>query len=305
MEDPYQVLGLSRDALPEVIRAAYRALAQKYHPDRNPGPAAGAAMQALNQAYAILSDPPRRAAFDRGEECAVGSQERGVGADTGEPNVSQTPRHTEAFEFSPAPIRRTVRDVHYEIVFRSGSVFEARQWVDVEQRVKHDHRLFIGKGAYVAVEQVPHQRLRLRVGAHDIVLERVGDVLPVAIGQEVTLVDLRAQESRREPLHIALVNRHSGRWYALVRLRKAVTQVMPAWSIIRDVLTVAGIMACGAGLLYAIVLRASSWLTKAAGVFLGLPILWSLAPLIARTTQNAVEVDIREALTAAGLSVDN
>lgn len=61
----YDVLKVSRDAPPEVIRASYKALSQKHHPDRNPGDArAAAAMQKINQAYAFLSDPEKRRQHD-------------------------------------------------------------------------------------------------------------------------------------------------------------------------------------------------------------------------------------------------
>lgn len=61
----YDTLKVSRDAPIEVIRAAYRALSQKYHPDRNPTDSAAADfMGLLNNAYEILSDPDRRHAHD-------------------------------------------------------------------------------------------------------------------------------------------------------------------------------------------------------------------------------------------------
>lgn len=63
--DPYEILQVARHADPEVINAAYRRLARKYHPDLNPGPDAGARMQDLNWAYEVLRDPLRRASIDR------------------------------------------------------------------------------------------------------------------------------------------------------------------------------------------------------------------------------------------------
>ena len=61
----YDVLQVERDATPERVRAAYRKLAQKYHPDKMPGNAnAGRAMSALNAAYDVLSDAHRRAEHD-------------------------------------------------------------------------------------------------------------------------------------------------------------------------------------------------------------------------------------------------
>ena len=52
MDDPYKVLGVSPDASDEEVKRAYRALAKKYHPDRNPGDAAAAQkMREINAAY--------------------------------------------------------------------------------------------------------------------------------------------------------------------------------------------------------------------------------------------------------------
>ena len=61
----YDVLQVERDATPERVRAAYRKLAQKYHPDKMPGNAnASRAMAAINAAYEVLSDAHRRAEHD-------------------------------------------------------------------------------------------------------------------------------------------------------------------------------------------------------------------------------------------------
>ncbi|MDP3702032.1 MAG: J domain-containing protein [Hylemonella sp.] len=61
----YEVLGLSPRASTEVIRAAYRCLAQHHHPDKNAGAAVANDRQALmNRAYAVLSDPHQRDVYD-------------------------------------------------------------------------------------------------------------------------------------------------------------------------------------------------------------------------------------------------
>lgn len=62
----YDNLGVTRTADIAVIKAAYKALAQKYHPDRNPNnPKAERIMQIINKAYEVLSDPVLRAEHDR------------------------------------------------------------------------------------------------------------------------------------------------------------------------------------------------------------------------------------------------
>jgi curved DNA-binding protein CbpA len=64
--DPYQVLGLGRDATSAEVARAYRRLARAVHPDSRPGdPAAAGRFRALSDAYGLLSDPARRAAWDR------------------------------------------------------------------------------------------------------------------------------------------------------------------------------------------------------------------------------------------------
>ena len=64
--DPYETLAVSRSAAMEEIRTSYRQLAMKYHPDRNPGdPAAEESFKEISQAYDILIDPDKRAAYYR------------------------------------------------------------------------------------------------------------------------------------------------------------------------------------------------------------------------------------------------
>ncbi|TRD09861.1 molecular chaperone DnaJ [Erythrobacter insulae] len=64
--DYYELLQVSRDADGSALKGAYRKVAMKYHPDRNPGDAsAEAKFKACNEAYECLKDPQKRAAYDR------------------------------------------------------------------------------------------------------------------------------------------------------------------------------------------------------------------------------------------------
>lgn len=61
----YDNLKVARNAPPEVIRAAYKTLSQRYHPDRHPGDAAATrTFQIIHAAYEVLSDPVRRKEHD-------------------------------------------------------------------------------------------------------------------------------------------------------------------------------------------------------------------------------------------------
>ena len=84
IETHYDCLKVVRDAPVEVIKASYRVLSQKYHPDRNAAPDAVHLMTRINQAWDVLSDPERRATHDRW----IATQERNA-----------------AFDAAPAPLR--------------------------------------------------------------------------------------------------------------------------------------------------------------------------------------------------------
>src|SRR5436190_22394471 len=94
--DYYATLGLYPNAEQVVIRAAYRALAQRYHPDRFDGPknAAEERMKAINEAYAVLSDPEKRAAYDRQRQARHESE--GMGDEESEAVFSEAALGLEA-----------------------------------------------------------------------------------------------------------------------------------------------------------------------------------------------------------------
>jgi DnaJ-class molecular chaperone len=131
----YDVLRVTQDAPPEVIRAAYKALSQTWHPDRNPSPEAGAVMQSINAAYAVLSDPSRRAAYDQ-SLCSTGTGRAGFDG-----NSRSADDHASSAAGAPSGKRR-------------GRAFEV-DWNAVAQAQREQarrHRVFVGESRIEALK---------------------------------------------------------------------------------------------------------------------------------------------------------
>jgi len=64
LENPYNILGVSPTASTDDIKKAYRALAMRHHPDRNPSASAEVRFNAIKKAYELLSDPQKRAEYN-------------------------------------------------------------------------------------------------------------------------------------------------------------------------------------------------------------------------------------------------
>ena len=78
-DEYYQSLGVSKSASPEDIKRAYRKLAVRFHPDKNPGNArAEERFKKIGEAYEVLKDPEKRAAYDRVGHGAFKSAGRGA-----------------------------------------------------------------------------------------------------------------------------------------------------------------------------------------------------------------------------------
>jgi molecular chaperone DnaJ len=73
----YALLGVARDATEAEIKKAYRKLAMEYHPDRNPAPEAEARFKEITEAYEVLRDPQKRAAYDRYGKAGLGGAAAG------------------------------------------------------------------------------------------------------------------------------------------------------------------------------------------------------------------------------------
>ncbi|MCA9573596.1 MAG: DnaJ domain-containing protein, partial [Myxococcales bacterium] len=72
-QDLYAILDVPRDADADTIKKAYRRLARQLHPDVNPDPATQERFKEVTMAYEVLSDPQKRAAYDRGGDVFDGA----------------------------------------------------------------------------------------------------------------------------------------------------------------------------------------------------------------------------------------
>jgi curved DNA-binding protein len=181
--DPYEVLGVSRDADADEIRRAYRALARSHHPDVSKEAGAEERFKEIGEAYAVLSDPERRAAFDRGEEAGAaagpGPQWGPAGADDGE-------GFEDLFEqLFGRPAEGSVRG-H---AFRArGADLEAVLELDLEEVAKGgSRRLTLGDGTTVevAIPQGITQGQRIRLAGRGA--PGLGDAPPGDLFLEVRL----------------------------------------------------------------------------------------------------------------------
>lgn len=85
--NPYEILQVSTKAEPEVIEAAYKRLAQKYHPDKNLSIDAKSRMQDINWAFSILGDTEKRKLFDSTQRNTL--EERRKSANYNAPSISR------------------------------------------------------------------------------------------------------------------------------------------------------------------------------------------------------------------------
>lgn len=120
-DDPYEILGVPRNAARGDIKRAFRKLAKEHHPDRNQGDPEAARLYArISRAHDLLIDPERRAAYDQGLLRPEWVQEEGAGAE------AQFRRRDASQRF-----RTHGADLHYELAL---DFFEA--FHGVRKRVK-------------------------------------------------------------------------------------------------------------------------------------------------------------------------
>lgn len=192
-KDYYQVLGVERSASADAIKKAFRRLARKHHPDINPAPDSAARMQALNEAYEVLRDDERRAAYDH----------VGAGAQDGQP-FQPPPGWNSGFEFNGAPADQGDEGDHsafFEALFGAAQRHAARdRGSDPRQahgRRGQDHHAKIvvplQDAFHGATRTITLHRPALDAAGHGVMAERTLQVaIPKGIraGQQIRLTGL-------------------------------------------------------------------------------------------------------------------
>jgi DnaJ domain len=295
VRDHYSILGVARDAPPEVIRAAYRVLAQKYHPDRNTAPDAGHRAEEINVAYAILKEPALRAEYDKQLPPLTSAQ-----AEPGWYQSSGAP--ADQFRSPPEPILRQVGRTRYELRFTDGVVGEHSEWMDLVQKVKTDNRLFVGKGRHLATETRAKQRIWLRFDTEERLIERSGELVPVATGQPITLVTIGREGRTQVPSPLVLINRASLRWFALQNPTAAATSLLSMREASFQIARFVGVLLAALSLLYFVFLRHAGLMGWALGVLVAVPALSVVIGHLTQRETRRLDRDIRQTLATAGMA---
>jgi len=134
--DPYKILQVDPEAEDEVIEAAYKRLARKYHPDVAAGPDAQERMVQINQAWEMLQDPVRRAAVDR-ERLRASAQTARVTSTDAQARTAAG----EAQRYSPEPAYRR------EATPAPGAPRQPASWPIPGMRDPYEEAAGPGKGA--------------------------------------------------------------------------------------------------------------------------------------------------------------
>lgn len=285
MIDYYATLGVSPEAPPEVIKAAYRALAQKHHPDRNGSDRAANEQTArINEAFRVLSDPAARASYDATRRAAV------------QPQASRSPMQRAA-----APVTATAAGHEFTLRFIPGTVISNDLWSETHVSSRGGGGMTVAGFGYnsapkVRSQAIAKQRIGVRSPGRDVFVDQAGSHIPIAIGQDVELV--QASGHRTQGI-VAIVNRSSGQWFW-------VGSQMDAGSLIRkpsarfvDFIAYLAVVAVCAGGLWALWVRGSGFLVWAAFIVLGIPALFGAATPMLFRTANRIGAAMRSAISRA------
>jgi hypothetical protein len=284
MIDYYATLGVTPEAPPEVIKAAYRALAQKHHPDRNGSDSAANEQTArINDAFRVLSDPDSRAAYDASRLNA-----------RPQPAAVPAPR-------AAAPVTANAAGHEFTLRFIPGTVIANDLWSETQVTSRGGGGMTVAGFGYnsapkVRSQAIAKQRIGVRSPSRDVFVDQAGSHIPVAIGQNVELVQASGQRAQGI---VAIVNRSSGQWFWIGSQMDAGSLIRKPSAQFADFIAYLAIVAaCGLGL-WALWVRGSGFLVWAAFIVLGIPALFGAATPMLFRTANRIGAAMRSAISRA------
>jgi curved DNA-binding protein CbpA len=192
----YDTLEISRQASPEVVRAAYRSLIQRFHPDRRPGDAQAAERAAaITVAYEVLADPARRAAYDEELEAArSGAAQAGAHEGSAAGTVARARVHAASHPPGPvggAPTRWLWGAMAVAVVL--GAVWLAAPKTDPQGELASIRLAFAGGG-------LPEARLRELHARKQALLQQFPDLRVQVFAEEAQNRESRTVDLLASPL---------------------------------------------------------------------------------------------------------
>jgi hypothetical protein len=287
MIDYYATLGVTPEAPPEVIKAAYRALAQKHHPDLNGSDrAANEKTARINDAFRVLSDPTSRASYDASREAAR--------VRVAPPVPVHAPR-------SAAPVTASAAGHEFTLRFIPGTIIANDLWSETRVTSRGGGGMTVAGFGYnsapkVRSQSVPKQRIGVRAPGRDVFVDQAGSHIPVAIGQDVELV--QASGNRAQGI-VALVNRSSGQWFWIGSQMDAGSLIRKPSAKFADFIAYLAIVGASGLGLWALWVRGSGFLVWAAFIILGIPALFGAATPMLFRTANRIGAAMRSAISRA------
>jgi DnaJ domain len=261
----YDILGVAAKAPPEVIKAAYRALINKHHPDKNGNADDGRheteTTKKLNEAYEVLSDPLKRKAYDsRHDET---NKQTDTLAETGQNRYV-------------IPVKN--KDCPYYLKMLCGNVVAVDAWSDTHITSKGGGGVMLMGYGYNSAPKVnsrivQRQRISVNTVAGRVSLDTSGKHIPVVVGDKVEVVQA-VSKNQNHAGFVALINRSGGKWHCLETPANAGKTIMSTWEKAVDGLR----MTVGVGLLAVGIWMLLKHLHAGIGViagfiFIGLPVL--------------------------------
>lgn len=286
MIDYYATLGVTPEAPPEVIKAAYRALAQKHHPDRNGSDRdANERTARINEAFRVLSDAGSRASYDASRRSA--------------PPAAAVP--SAPVIRTPTPVTATAAGHEFTLRFIPGTVIANDLWSETQVTSRGGGGMTVAGFGYnsapkVRSQAIAKQRIGVRSPGRDMFVDQAGSHIPVAIGQDVELVQASGHRSQGI---VAIVNRSSGQWFWIGSQMDAGSLIRkPSARFIDFIAYLAVVAVCAAGL-WALWVRGSGFLVWAAFIVLGIPALFGAATPMLFRTANRIGAAMRSAISRA------